>query len=339
MKASRTYRRALVLAIAGLAVSITACSSGSTASSGGTSGGANSAPELSNITIGVVRGADGTTLQIAEDKGFFKQQGLSVKLINETTTNQTATGLLSHTMDFGDQNYIGMLEQEKTVPGLNQRVVVDDTQASTANDVLLVSKNSKITSLAQLKGKKVAIPAPGINFGAVALDVLMKPYQMTSADYTTVVVPFPNAQQALARNEVDAAFMIEPFITIAEASAGDRVLVDMTSGAMSNFPITCWVTSASFTQKYPKTVAAFQRAMGQALQVAASNPNYVRSELTKFIPTMKPAMAKVISLPTFNTTLSLTRLERVANVMEQVGALPNNFDVKPMYDPLAGSES
>ena len=339
MKASRTYRRALVLAIAGLAVSITACSSGSTASSGGTSGGANGAPELSSITIGVVRGADGTTLQIAEDKGFFKQQGLSVKLINETTTNQTATGLLSHTMDFGDQNYIGMLEQEKTVPGLNQRVVVDDTQASTANDVLLVSKNSKITSLAQLKGKKVAIPAPGINFGAVALDVLMKPYQMTSADYTTVVVPFANAQQALARNEVDAAFMIEPFITIAEAAAGDRVLVDMTSGAMSNFPITCWVTSASFTQKYPKTVAAFQRAMGQALQVAASNPNYVRSELTKFIPTMKPAMAKVISLPTFNTTLSLTRLERVANVMEQVGALPNNFDVKPMYDPLAGSES
>ena len=337
MKASRIYRRALVLAIAGLARGITACSSGSSATASGSASSACGAPELSNITIGTLRSADTTTIQIAEDKGFFKQQGLNVKLVTETTTNQTATGLLSHTMDFGDQNYIGMLEQEKTVPGLNQRVVVDDTQASSANDVLLVSKNSKITSIAQLKGKKVAIPAPGINFGAVALDVLMKPYQMTSADYTTVVVPFADAQQALARNEVDAAFMIEPFITIAEAAAGDRVLVDMTSGAMSSFPITCWVTSASFTQKYPKTVAAFQRAMGEALQVAASNPSYVRSEMSKFIPTMKPAIAKVISLPTFNTTLSLTRLERVADVMEQVGALPKNFDVKPMYDPLAGS--
>jgi len=73
--------------------------------------------------------------------------------------------------------------------------------------------------------------------------------------------------------------------------------------------------------------------------VAASNPNYVRSELPKFITTMKPTLAKVISLPTFNTTLSLTRLQRVADVMEQVGALPKTFNVKVMYDPLAGSAS
>ena len=338
MKASRICQRALVLAIAALTVGVTACSSGSSAGNAASSG-SSGAPELSNITIGTLKSADTVTIQIAEDKGFFKQQGLNVNLITEATTNQTATGLISHTMDFGDQNYIGMLEQQKTVPGLNQRVVADDTQASGNNDVLLVSKNSKITSLAQLKGNKVAIPAPGINFGAVALNVLMKPYQMTSADYTTVVVPFANAQQALAKNEVDAAFMVEPFVTIAEAAAGDRILVDMTTGAMSSFPITCWVTSASFAQKDPKTVAAFQRAMGEALQVAASNPSYVRSELPKFIPTMKPQIANVITLPTFNTTLSLTRLERVANVMEQVGALPKNFDVKPMYDPLAGSES
>src|SRR6267154_1540504 len=187
-----------------------------------------------------------------------------------------------------------MLEQQKTIPGLNQRVVADDTQASMDNDVLIVGKSSKLTSIAQLKGKKVS-------FAAVALDVLMKPYNMTSADYTTVVVPFANAAQALARNEVDAAFVIEPFITTAEAAAGDRVLVDMTTGALSAFPITCWVTSASFAQQDPKTVAAFQRAMASALQVAATNPSYVRSELPKLIPTMKPTIASVINLPTYNT--------------------------------------
>ena len=340
MKASRICQRALVLAIAGLAVGVTACSSGSSATTGGSaSGGATGAPELSTITIGAVLSADTVPLQIAKDKGFFKQQGLNVKIVPEASTNATAAGLLSHTMDFGDQNYIGMLEQQKTVPGLSQRVVADDTQASMDNDVLIVGKSSKLTSIAQLKGKKVSIPALGTNFAAVALDVLMKPYNMTSADYTTVVVPFANAAQALARNEVDAAFVIEPFITTAEAAAGDRVLVDMTTGALSDFPITCWVTSASFAQQDPKTVAAFQRAMASALQVAATNPSYVRSELPKLIPTMKPTIANVINLPTYNTTLSLTRLERVADVMKQVGALPKNFDVKSMYDPLAGSAS
>lgn len=338
MKASRIRQRALVFAITGLTVGVTACSSASSAG-GSASSGASGAPELSTITIGAVLSADTVTLQIAKDKGFFKQQGLNVKIIPEATTNATATGLLSHTMDFGDQNYIGMLEQEKTVPGLNQRIVADDTQASMDNDVLIVGKSSKLTSIAQLKGKKVSVPALGTNFAAVALDVLMKPYSMTSADYTTVVVPFADAAQALARNEVDAAFVIEPFLTTAEAAAGDRVLVDMTTGALSAFPITCWVTSASFAQQDPKTVAAFQRAMASALQVAATNPSYVRSELPKLIPAMKPTIANVINLPTYNTTLSLTRLERVADVMEQVGALPKNFDVKTMYDPLAGSAS
>jgi NitT/TauT family transport system substrate-binding protein len=338
MKASRIRQRALVLAIAGLAVGITACSSGSSASNAASSG-STGAPELSNITIGVLPSADTVTLQIAKDKGFFKQQGLNVKFDIMTTTNQAATGLLSHTMDFAVENYVGLFEQEKTVPNLNLRVVSDDSQASVDNYVLLVSKDSKLTSISQLKGKKVSIPAPGFNFGAMALDVLLEPYHLTSTDYTTVVLPFADAAQALAKDQVDAAFTTEPFITTAEAAAGDRILVDMTSGPLTGFPETCWVTDASFVQQDPKTVAAFQRAMASALQVAATNPSYVRSELPKFIPTMKPAIAKVITLPTFNTTLSLTRLQRVADQIEQLNELPKNFDVKALYYPLAGSAS
>jgi len=336
MKAPRVCQKALVLAIAGLAAGITACSSGSSAS-GSPSSGSSSGPELSNITIGVLPSADTVTVQIAEDKGFFKQQGLNVKLITMTTTNQSTSGLLSHTMDFSMENYVGMFEAEKTVPNLNLRAVADNSQASVDDDVLLVAKNSKLTSISQLKGKKVAIPAPGFNYGAMALDVLLRPYHLSSADYTTVVLPFSAAEQALAKGEVDAAFTTEPFITAAKATAGDRILVDMNTGPLTGFPQVCWVTDAAFVQKYPKTVAAFQRAMGEALQVAATNPSYVRSELPKFIPTMKPAIAKVITLPVYNTTLSLTRMERAADVIEQLGQLPKNFDVKAMYDPLAGS--
>jgi len=85
-------------------------------------------------------------------------------------------------------------------------------------------------------------------------------------------------------------------------------------------------------------VAAFQRAMTAASQVAATNTAYVRSELPKFIPSMKPAIANVITLPTYNTTLTLARMERVANVLIRLNQLPKNFDVKSMYYPPAASE-
>jgi NitT/TauT family transport system substrate-binding protein len=335
----RLFRRPLILAIAALALGLSACSSsGSSASGASTGAAASGKPELSNVTVGVLKSADAVTLQIAQDKGFFKQQGLNVKIVPETTTNDGTQGLLSHTMDFTAENYVGMFSQEKAVKGLNLKIVADDGQSSPNLWVLLVSKNSNLTSLSQLKGKKVGFPAPGFNFGSMAADILMAPYHLSSRDFTTVVLPFPATQQALAKHEVDAIFTTEPFITVSEAAAGDRVLQDMLSGPLEGFPTSCWGTTASFVQKNPKTVAAFQRAMTQASQVAATNTAYVRSELPKFIPTMKSAIANVITLPTYNTTLTLARMQRVADVMIRLGQLPKNFDVKSMYYPPAAAE-
>jgi NitT/TauT family transport system substrate-binding protein len=340
MNVPRLFKRPLVLVVAALALGVSACSSGSSSSAaGGASAAASGAPELSTITIGALPSADSVTVQIAEDKGFFAQQGLKVKVIPETTTNAGTQGLLSHTMDFTGENYVGMFEAEQSVPNLNLRIVADNSQTSPNLYVMLVPKSSTLTSLAQLKGKKVGFPAPGFNFGSMAADILMKPYNESSKDFTTVVEPFSSAISALASHQVDAIFTTEPFVTTSEAAAGDRVLTDMLSGPLAGFPTACWGTNAAFVAKYPKTVAAFQRAMTEALGVAASNTAYVRSELPKWIPTMKPAIANVITLPTYNTTLTLARMERVANVIEGLGQLPKNFDVKSMFYPPAGSES
>ena len=351
MNVQRLYKRPLILAVAALAIGVSACSSSSSSSSTSAPGGASStasgsasastavtgAPEKPDITIGALPSADSVTLQIAEDKGFFKQQGLNVKIITETTTNAGTQGLLSHTMDFTGENYVGMFAQEQAVKGLNLKIVADNSQTSPGLYVLLVPKSSPITSIAQLKGKKVGFPAPGFNFGSMAADIQMKPYNESSADFTTVVEPFSSAIPALASHQVDAIFTTEPFITTAEAATGDRVLTDLLGGPLAGFPTACWGTTASFVQQNPKTVAAFQRAMTEATQVAASDSAYVRSELPKWIPTMKPAIANVITLPTYNTTLTLARMQRVASVIESLGHLPPNFDVGSMFYPPAGS--
>ncbi len=335
MKAPHIRRLGPVLAVAVLAAGLSACSSSSSGSGTTTSAGG---PELSNITVGVLTASDDVTVQIAQDQGFFRQEGLNVKIQVMGSTNDSSAGLLSHTLDFTTENYVGMFEQEKSIPGLNLRVVADNAQASPNLYTLMVSKGSKIMSLAQLEGKKVAFPAKGFNFGSMALDLLMQPYHMSSGSFTTVVLPFSSAPQAVASGTVDAAFTTEPFITIMESSTGARELVDMLSGPLAGFPVSCWATTAAFVQKYPKTVTAFQRAMVKAVRLAASNSQLVRQELPKLIKTMKPQIAGVITLPTFNTTLTLARMERVADVMERLHALPPGFDVKSMfYPPPAGS--
>jgi NitT/TauT family transport system substrate-binding protein len=322
-----------VLASVALAVGLAACSSGPSASSTTSTSG----PEVSNITVGVLLGSDDVTMQIAQDQGFFREEGLNVKPVVLPTTNAATAGLLSHTLDFTTENYVGMFQQENAVPGLNLRIVADNSQATPNLFALMVAKNSPVMSLSDLKGKKVSFPAKGFNYGSMATNIQLQAYHMSSANFTTVALPFSAAPQAIATGTIDAAFTTEPFITIMESS-GARELVDLLSGPLASFPVACWGTTASFAGKNPKTVAAFQRAMAKAVRLAASNTPLVRQELPKFITTMKPKMASVITLPAFNYTLTLARMQRVANVMIRLGALPANFDVKAMfYPPPAGA--
>jgi NitT/TauT family transport system substrate-binding protein len=335
MRSPRMGRLAPLLAIGIFAAGLSACSSGTAATTTNTSG---SGPELPNISIGVLDVSDYVITTIAQDQGIFKQEGFqSVKVVKLPTLADDNVQLQSHTLDIVAENYVSMFTQQEEVPDLNLRIIADLAQSTPNLFVTMVPKGSTLTSLSQLKGKKYGCPSKAISYCQLSLDVLLKPYGLTYKDLTIVPVPFADVPQLLAAHAIDAAFETEPFITILEAK-GARILQDMLTGPLVSAPQSCWGTQESFLQKYPKTVAAFQRAISKADALADSDQALVRQDLPKFITTLSPQLAKVIGLPTWNTTLSLARMERVADIMEEFGVLPKNFDVQQMYvPPPAGS--
>jgi NitT/TauT family transport system substrate-binding protein len=292
---------------------------------------------MTNIKVGILSATDDSALIIGIKDGFFRQQGLNVSYTIMPSTNSSTALLQSHTIQFSIMNYVGMFQQEMAFPNLNLRIIADSAQTSPGLFDFMVAKNSKITSLAALKGKTLSVPAVGaFSFPQLSLDVLGKPYGITANSVTDVGLPFSSAPAALASGKVDVAFTTEPFITIMEQTIGARVLTDMLSGPLAGFPVSAWGTSEYYTQHDPKTVAAFARGITEALRKAASNPQAVRQVLPDYIKGMKSSLASVIVLPTFNTSLSLARMQRVANEMESFGQLPASFvktQVPLMYDP------
>jgi NitT/TauT family transport system substrate-binding protein len=338
MRTPRMRRLSLFLVVGALAAGLSACSSGSGSTTPASSSGTSSAPELTSITVGVLSVTDFVTVQIAQDEGIFQQEGF--KNVNVVRLESSATDdiqLLSHTLDFASENYVSMFTQEKNDPSLNLRIVADLAQGTPDLFVMMVPKGSKITSLAQLKGQNVGCPSKSISYCQMALSLLLKPYGISLSDLKIVATPFATVPTALHAGTVAAAYETEPFITILEAQ-GDRILQDMNEGPLVSAPESCFGVLASFLQKYPKTVAAFQRAMAKANGIADADPALVRKELPKFVTTLKSSLASVITLPTWNTTLSLARMQRVASIMEELNYLPKNFDVSAMYvPPPAGS--
>ena len=328
MPGPRIRRFLPVLTSVALATGLAACSSGPSSTNNQGSG-----PELTHIIVTALEIPDAVTIEIAQKDGFFKQQGLSVTVQTVAASEDTTPALISHKVDFVTENYVGMYIQQLQHPSLQLHVVADDLQAAPGVFEIMVPKDSKITSPADLKGKVIAFAGPGPSIGSLSMDVLFSAYHVPVNDYTNKPVPFPSMPGALLSGEVAAAWATEPFVTIMEA-AGARPLVDLMTGPLANFPISCWATTGWFIDHYPRTVAAFQRAMMKAQQIAASNQALVRSLLPDFIRGLTSPIANVMALGTYNTTLSLTRMERVADVMEEYGLLPANFNVKSMYCPL-----
>ena len=305
-----------------------ACSSSAGSPAASTARSASTTPEKAHITVGTLPIADAADLFIAMRNGYFRQAGLTVTPEIIQATAQTTPDLVSGKMDFSLLNYVSTLEIEQN-GGIRFRYVAPGTVAAANVSEILVPKGSPITSLAGLKGKKIGSPQTTGAVGNLAVDVTLKAHGIDPRDVTFVATPFPDEAAALARHQVDAVWATEPFVTVMKKTLGARVLADTMTGQMSGFLVGGWGTLASYAQKYPKTVAAFQRAMAQAQQVAASDHGLVVRTVPTYTST-KAGIAAVMSFDTFPTTLTSNQLQHAVSLMRQYGFLHQNLDVAPM---------
>ncbi len=99
-------------------------------------------------------------------------------------------------------------------------------------EAILVPKDSKLTSVADLRGKKVAL-----NKGSNVHYLLVKALEKAGVKYSEVEPVFlapADARAAFERGAVDAWVIWDPFQAAAEAATGARTLADGT-GVVSNY--------------------------------------------------------------------------------------------------------
>jgi sulfonate transport system substrate-binding protein len=110
-------------------------------------------------------------------------------------------------------------------------------------EAILVPKDSKLTSVAGLRGKKVAL-----NKGSNVHYLLVKALEKAGVKYSEVEPVFlapADARAAFERGAVDAWVIWDPFQAAAEAATGARTLADGT-GVVSNYQF--YFSSKKFLQ-------------------------------------------------------------------------------------------
>ncbi|WP_407650438.1 ABC transporter substrate-binding protein [Faecalispora jeddahensis] len=212
----------------------------------------------------------GAPIYIAYDKGFFAEEGFDVTLISADTETRKI-GLNNGTIPLvnGDFQFFPSIEegvQVKVVDGLHNGCIK-----------FVVPKDSKITGVNDLKGKKIAVDEIGGTPHQVASVWLEKAgISAKQEDGEVTFVPYTDGNlelEAVKKGDVDVAALWDPLGSIAEESGDYRVIFDLSKDPTFAGKYCCFLYASSKVLKEdPEKVSALLRAIRKAQDWISKNP-------------------------------------------------------------------
>ncbi|HUL26203.1 MAG TPA: ABC transporter substrate-binding protein [Streptosporangiaceae bacterium] len=317
----RSWRRTLAaIAVAGIAVMAAACG-------GGSKQAAPAAPEKPDLVVAVVPAEANAGLYIAQAEGLFTRAGLHVTIKPVVSAAVAVPAMLHGKVDVAGGAYVSYIAADAA--GIaKMRILAAGFALGPHVNEIITSASANVRTLAGLKGKTIAVNQLGA-VGQYLVYSALASYGITPAQVHLVAMPFPQMPAALAAGKIAAAYETEPFVTEAVKEFGFQELADMDSGSTQGFPMTGYAALTSWMARYPRTAAAFTKAVEQGNVIASTNLSVLQQVLAKDLH-LSPSIAGVMATGTFPTSANPVQIQRAADLMRQFGQLKQRFNVQPL---------
>jgi len=209
-------------------------------------------------------------LHLAIEKGFFADEGLKIEAVRiESTIAAEAIA--------GNQIDAGFALLAKFIQPLENGLPVKFTSGIHTGCIkIVVAQNSDVTSLSDLKGKKVGVPGLMSSPALIAKRALAAAGIGVTGDNLEVdFVAYSNADLyvALGKGAIDAVAGGDPGVSVAVRDNNLKVLLDTASdGKFKNEYCCLSFVTAPLAEKYPEIAAKFTRAVINASEWVEKNP-------------------------------------------------------------------
>ncbi len=272
---------------------------------------------LTSITVGALPVDTSATIFYAQDQGFFKAHGLDVKIVTMPSGPVIATAVSANSLDIGVANAATVASAYTR--GIALRFIAPAAIATpkTRTDVIMVAKDSKIASAADLNGKTVALNGLKDLQQICAMSWIDR-HGGDSKTVKFVEVPFPQMGGALEAHRVDAALPVEPFATTAKASG--RVIGDVLDGLAPNFMIVGWLANDSWLKTHADVATRFVAAIREASVWANAHEKESAQILLKNSK-LDPSVAETMARAIYGTELDGKLIQPVLNGAIKYGVI------------------
>ena len=212
-------------------------------------------------------------LTIAERKGFFKEEGVNVEIIDFAGGSKALQAVVGGSADVVS----GAYEHTISLQGKKQFFTAFVQQARAPQIVLAVSTKTmpNYTSIADLKGKKIGVTAPGSSTNMVASFVL-DGAGLKSTDVSFVGVGAgAGAVAAMRAGQIDAISNLDPVISTLEKDGSIKVVTDTSKIEATrklfggDMPAGCLYASEEFLEEEPAEEPAVCACAGLPLSPVA----------------------------------------------------------------------
>ena len=207
-------------------------------------------------------------LTVAEQLGYFKAEGLDAKIVDFAGGSRALQAVVGGSADVVS----GAFEHTVNMQFKGQRMRAFVLQGRAPQIVLGINPKTmpNFKSLADLKGRKVGVTAPGSSTNVMVNFALAK-VGLKPSDVSIVGVGASNGAVAAMRSgQIDAISNLDPVITLLQRAGDLKIVSDTRKVAEADtlfggpMPAGCLYAMQSFIDRHPGATQALANAMVRA---------------------------------------------------------------------------
>jgi NitT/TauT family transport system substrate-binding protein len=304
----------------GVLLAIAACV---IAACGDDDGGGGESGEQTTVRVQDTAGVPSAFLEYGVQEGFFKDRQLDVQVTPSQGGATVVPAVVSGDTDIAGSNLVSvLLAQSKDIP---VKIVAPGTFVRADQDfsAILVTGDSDIRSPKDLEGKTLAVNTLE-NVAELTAKASLAKQGVDVESIELAEVDFPDMNGALAEGRVDAAFQIEPFVSLG-VKEGHRIIDRPYVGTKPGLQIGCYFTSEQYLSENEDVVQRFREGVADTAEAIAQDPTAFREFLPEASEIPPPAAQKAV-LPEWKADNDQASLDLTAELMERYGVTEEKPD-------------
>lgn len=269
---------------------------------------------------------------IAEEKGFYRDEGLFVRTVSITSSQYMAEAISANDADvLPAVSLVDVINSQ--LKALDRPLIYSHSRmrSNPPFESVLVLSGSSIQSVKDLENRRIAVYP-----GATATACLRTYLAEQGVDVSTITfrpIGPPEHVPALQRGDVDACHLYDPHRTQAIQGGLCRELI---RGVYPSFnepsAIGCSAVSARFAQEHPEALKKYLRAWDRSIKVIRDDPDTARAILARRL-NLSPEIARNATWvdATLSTELDSGAIRATIETIRKFGLVRSDCDATETF--------